>query len=115
MIARKPCVLVYCREADEDLLLEVLAGIEEEGVPYEVAAREESLDELAYLAAKESVLGSGIGMEGQRVAMQMAALPLGRNVFELARPTFAQCRLIGSNSARAVKRCPFRSLTGGEP
>ena len=116
MITRKPCVLVYTYRADEDYLGEILSGIEEEGVPFQVLEKEGSLDELAFLAARESVLGSGIGMRGQEVAMQMAGLPRGQNVFELAFPTFRQCRILGANSARAVKKVSFRSLSeGGEP
>ena len=114
MVTRKPSVLIYCDGADGDCLNEVLCGIEEEGVPYEVQERRGGLDELAHSAARESVLGSGIGMTEDGLAMQMAALPLGRNVFELARPSFAQCRALGANAARAVKRRPFVELTEEE-
>ena len=115
MVTRRPAVFIFCQGADEDYLSEILAGIEEEGVPAEVQERTGSLDELAFLAAKESVLGSGIGMVGRRSAMQMASLPLGRNVFEISEPSFENCRILGANSARAVKRCSFVPLTGGEP
>ena len=73
-----------------------------------------NLDELAYEAAKESMLGSGIGVTGQRAAMQMARLPMGKNVFELNAPRFWQCRNLGSNSARAVKKMPFKPVYGQE-
>ena len=110
MVVNKPSVLIYVSSPDQDLLKEVLAGIEEEGVPFEVKEQEGDLDALACKAAAESVLGSGIGMTGNRLAMQMAGLPKGKNVFELISPGFAQCRNLGANSARAVKKLPFKEI-----
>lgn len=110
MVVNKPAVIIYTREPDEDLLREICAGIEEEGVPYEVHAREGSMDGLAYEAAGDSMLGTGVGMEGRRISMQMARLPKGKNVFELNHPRFWQCRNLGSNCGRAVKKMPFKPV-----
>lgn len=112
MIVNKPTVVIYTRDPDEDFLREICAGIEEEGVLYEVHRREAGMDQLAWEAAKDSMLGSGIGIEGRRIAMQMARLPLGKNVFELNDPRFWQCRNLGANSARAVKKMPFKPIYG---
>lgn len=112
MVVNRPSIIIYCREPDEDLLREVCAGIEEEGVLYQVQSHEGDLDTLAYEAAQESMLGSGIGMEGSRLAMQMQRLPKGKNVFELNAPTFRQCRSLGANSARAIKKMPFKPVYG---
>ena len=98
MVVNRPTVIIYTRLPDEDLLREICAGIEEEGVLYEVHSRQGELDDLAFEAAKESMLGSG--------------LPLGKNVFELIDPHFWQCRNLGSNSARAVKKMPFKEIYG---
>ena len=92
------------------LVREVCAGIEEEGVLYQVTSREGDLDTLAYEAACESMLGSGIGIRGVRLAMQMQRLPKGKNVFELNAPSFRQCRNLGANSARAIKKMPFKPI-----
>ena len=110
MVVNKPSIIIYCREPDEDLLREVCAGIEEEGVLYQVLSLEGDVDELAYAAAKESMLGAGIGMTGNRLAMQMQRLPKGKNVFELCTPSFWQCRNLGANSARAIKKMPFKPV-----
>lgn len=110
MVVNKPAIIIYVRDADEDLLREVCAGIEEEGVLYQVLSREGDLDALAYEAAKESMLGSGIGITGTRLAMQMQRLPEGKNVFELCAPSFWQCRNLGANSARAIKKMPFKPI-----
>ena len=110
MKATRPCVFVFCKDEDSDYLSEVLSGIEEEGVPFLVEHREGSLDELAFLAAKESTLGAGIGIVGEEAAMQMASLPLGRNVFEIKQPSLSAYRRLGMNCARAFKRRPFLPL-----
>ena len=111
MVAHRPSIFIYTSKADPDYLREICAGIEEEGVFYEVSEYPKTdLDTLAYEAASESILGSGIGMTGRRAAMQMQPLPKGRNVFELNAPTFAQCRSLGTNSARAIKKMPFQEI-----
>lgn len=110
MTVNRPAILLYVNEADPDLLREVCAGIEEEGVLWELLSADQELDTLAYRAAEESMLGSGIGIQGRRLAMQMRPLPKGRNVFELNDPHFWQCRALGANSARAVKKMPFKEV-----
>ena len=110
MVVNKPAIIIYTNEPDEDLLREVCAGIEEEGVLYQVQSHEGDLDTLAFEAAKESMLGSGIGITGARLAMQMERLPKGKNVFELNMPRFWQCRNLGANSARAIKKMPFKPV-----
>lgn len=112
MIVRKPTVIIYTRDPDEDFLREICVGIEEEGVLYEIHSRDADMDELAFEAAKDSMLGSGIGIAERRIAMQMAKLPKGKNVFELNDPRFWQCRNLGANSARAVKKMPFKAIYG---
>ena len=111
MVVSRPAIIIYTDDPDEDLLREVLSGIEEEGVLYEVHSHEGDLDTLAYDAANESMLGSGVGIAGRRLAMQMYRLPKGKNVYELDHPFFWQCRNLGANSARAIKKMPFKSLT----
>ncbi|MCI6004264.1 MAG: glycerol dehydratase reactivase beta/small subunit family protein [Blautia sp.] len=110
MVVNRPAIIIYVQEPDEDLLREVCAGIEEEGVLFQVQNHEGDLDTLAYDAANESMLGAGIGMTGARLAMQMQRLPRGKNVFELIAPAFWQCRNLGANSARAIKKMPFKSI-----
>lgn len=111
MIAKKPSILIYGNQPDRDLLREICAGIEEEGVLYEVLELESAdLDELAYEAASGSILGAGIGITGLRAAMQMRGLNKGQNVFEINHPSFSQCRSLGANSARAIKRVAFKKV-----
>ena len=68
---------------------EICAGIEEEGILFELTEKPgSSLDDLAFDAAEESMLGSGIGVAGKRAAMQMRPVPRGKNVYELNHPSF---------------------------
>lgn len=110
MVVNKPAVIIYCHEADEDYLREICAGMEEEGVPFRILKKDADMDVLAFDAAKESMLGVGIGIEGRRIAMQMQHLPIGKNVFELHAPAFWQCRNLGANGARAIKKMPFKPV-----
>ena len=128
----RPPVFLYTNRPAPDCLREICAGIEEEGVPFQVMEREEAdLDTLAWEAASESMLGSGIGIRGREAAMQMRSVPKGHNVFEV-RPDSdkeeasvrhaydagtdraekdrlpGRWRILGANSARAVKKLPFK-------
>lgn len=114
MVVNKPSIFIYVNQPDPDYLREICAGIEEEGVLYQVIPMEGTLDELSYAAANESMLGSGIGIAGRRAAMQMRQLPMGHHVFELHAPRFWQCRNLGANSARAIKKMPFKTVFGDE-
>ncbi|SCP96530.1 glycerol dehydratase reactivase beta/small subunit family protein [Anaerobium acetethylicum] len=109
MIINRPSIRIYTCHADRDILKEICAGIEEEGVLYEIEERQETeLDVLCYDAANESVLGTGVGVAFSETGMQMKGVPKGRNLFEVSNPTSGQCRILGANAARAVKRMPFR-------
>lgn len=109
MIIKKPSIFIYTNGADKDFLREICAGIEEEGVFWEVIPRDEAeLDTLAFEAAKDSMLGSGIGVKGVSMAMQMRGLKKGQNVKFYQMPTFDQCRRLGANSARAIKKLAFK-------
>ena len=109
MIVNRPSIFVYTNEPDPDFLRQVCAGIEEEGVFWEIFPRQDSdLDTLAFDAARDSMLGSGIGISGVDVALQMQGVIKGRNVEQYHMPTYAQCRKIGANSARAIKKMAFK-------
>lgn len=110
MVVNKPTIIIYTNDPDQEFLHEICSGIEEEGLLYEIHERAGELDDLSHEAAEDSMLGSGIGMSGQRIAMQMRRLPKGHNVFELNAPRFWQCRNLGANSARAVKKMPFKAI-----
>ena len=51
MVVNKPSIIIYTNRPDMYLVKEVCAGIEEEGVLYQVHSREGDLDTLAFEAA----------------------------------------------------------------
>lgn len=109
MIIKKPSIFIYVNGPDADVLKEVCAGIEEEGVFYDIKEMEAAaLDELACNAASDSMLGSGIGMVGASIALQMRGIEKGRNVESYQNPQKEQSRKLGANSARAIKKLPFK-------
>ena len=109
MIVKRPSIFIYTNAPDSDCLKEVCAGIEEEGVFFEIFERETvDLDTLAFDAAGDSMLGSGIGICGDHVALQMKGITKGKNIESYSMPTSVECRKIGANSARAIKRMPLK-------
>lgn len=111
MVTRRPSVMIYSHGGDEDFIREIRAGIEEEGVFSEVVeCAETDVDRLASDAARDSMLGSGIGISGEDAAFTMLRLSIGKNIMKFHMPTYRQCRDMGANSARAVKKLGFRGL-----
>jgi hypothetical protein len=109
LVTRKPAILIYTNDPDPDFMREICAGIEEEGVLFEIVPSSLfSAQALAESAAEDSMLGSGIGIFRQDAAMQIRGARKDRSVFSYHMPTYAQARELGENSARAIKKIPFR-------
>ena len=109
MIIKKPSIFIYTFHPDKEILREICAGMEEEGVFYEISEQTVSaLDELSWLAANDSMLGSGIGVSETKAALQMRGIKKGHNLEAYDRPDKAKCRKLGANSARAIKKQPFK-------
>lgn len=109
MITKKPSIFIYVQNPHTSTLKEICAGIEEEGVFYEileVAAL--SVDELAWKAANDSMTGSGIGVVGSQAVLQLRGMSKGHNVAVIQKQDLKQSRQLGTNSARAVKRLAFK-------
>ena len=113
MIAKRPAVLIYVCEPDPNSLRNLCAGVEEEGVLYEVQMRDAGpADQLADDAARDSVLGSGLGLIGRTAALQLRDCPKGRPVFHMEQVSPTDCRSLGADSARAIKKLPFKTGEG---
>ena len=109
MVIKKPSVTIYTNRPQPEIIYEICSGIEEEGIFYQVISREElDLEELTYEAAADSILGSGIGVYRDTVAFQIKGLSKGQYIFSYKKPEKEQSRILGSNSARAVKKLPFK-------
>lgn len=111
MISKKPSIYIYVNNPNEAVLREVCSGIEEEGVFYEIVEREmQELDTLAQAAANDSMLGSGIGIKRNSAALTIRGLALGKNLSYYAYPSNEESRILGMNSARAIKKQAFRNM-----
>ena len=109
MVVNRPSIYIYVHGADAQVLRDVHSGIEEEGVFFEIAERADTdVHRLAYDAARESMLGSGIGIVGTHVALQLRGVTYGQDVEQYEVPTAEQSRKIGANSARAIKKQAFK-------
>ena len=115
MIIQKPSIFIYVNEPNPSVLKEVCAGIEEEGVFYMIRNYTEpkemestSPEELAWNAANDSMLGSGIGIKGSYISLQMRGMKKQHPVESYQNPDKEQCRKLGANSARAIKKLPFK-------
>ena len=109
MIIKKPTIFIYTFRPDPGVLKEICAGMEEEGVFYEIAGQTDTtLDALAWNAANDSMLGCGIGICEQEIALQIKGLKLGHNVEYYCCPSAQDSRRLGANGARAVKKQALR-------
>ena len=109
MIIKRPSIFIYVNHPDPSVLKELCAGIEEEGVFFDIKEMDyDSPDELAWNAANDSMLGSGIGMCRTHAALQMRGIEKGHNIESYLAPDQEQSRKLGANSARAIKKLAFK-------
>lgn len=109
----RQCIKLHNYRGNENVLLEILAGMEEEGIPYEVKNIEfEDVIKQAYDASQESRMGIGIAIKGTKVVLHYVKLkerePL--IVKEIDSSHWDSARIIGCNAARLYKIMPFKSL-----
>lgn len=112
----KPSIFVLESSTEPSILKELLAGIEEEGIPYDVkniSFTENTVLEKLHSAALQSRIGIAVAIISNRVILQHSKLkeeqPLldVRLNFHSKRET---ARAIGSNAARLYKVIPFKDI-----
>ena len=109
MVVNKPTIIIYTNDPDQEFFMKSAPGSKKKDFCMRFMKEPESWM-IWHMKQRRFHAGSGIGMSGQRIAMQMRRLPKGHNVFELNAPRFWQCRNLGANSARAVKKMPFKAI-----
>ena len=86
-------------------------GIEEEGIPYDLAGVPDSdVYEIGFKAAKASRLGVGIGVSSNKLILHFEKLEKKRPIFEIGTFEKENYRILGSNAARLVKKMPFKDF-----
>ncbi|MBU5484753.1 glycerol dehydratase reactivase beta/small subunit family protein [Clostridium sp. MSJ-11] len=114
------CIRVYTYNPEEKILVEVLAGMEEEGIPWEVVNATkinnnfgyEDLIKMAYEACKKSNMGIGIAINKNRVAVHYIKLKEKNPLIlkEVKDYEISVARLIGCNAGRLYKVMPFKDI-----
>ncbi len=110
--APKPEIKVYYQKnkVPKDTVVNVLLGIEEEGLPFSLEEKTGTAKELAYKAAEASHLGVGLGISDD-IALQYIKLKEDEPLFLIpAGDDELFQRNIGANAARLVKRMPFKDV-----
>jgi hypothetical protein len=111
MEIKKPVINIFLNGVEKEFLKEVLAGIEEEGVLYEVYSREEAQAErLAHEAAVQSLLETGIGMSKEYLCVNIAKMPEENPLVKIKSSSRMELRMAGINAARLVKGIPLKLI-----
>jgi hypothetical protein len=109
----KPSIYIYYSSEIKDISIfnNLLFGIEEEGIPYEIKGQKEydSL-ELSYKAAQDSRLAVGIGIhKSGKITMTFNKLKKGEPLFVTNLASGENIlRNLGSNAGRLVKGIAFK-------
>lgn len=109
-----PSIKVFLHPKIKNTMIrDVLLGIEEEGVPFQVCTDENhSAIDLSYQACLASPLGVGVGIDdNENACVHYVSLEKNNPLF-CANLTDGNVnfRALGSNAARLVKGLPFKSL-----
>lgn len=110
----RPAIKIYHDKSyiNNDDFLEVLLGIEEEGIPYEVYEYEEE-DEvlLGYRASIDSIIGVGIGISKEKIVLHYNKLDKDYPLYKISiKSGTNNLRALGSNAARLVIKMPFKEI-----
>lgn len=108
----KPTVHVLgSADASEGTLKELFYGLEEEGIPWEYAAKPgaDALS-MAWEAAQASRLEVGLGVDRQHVVLHFSKLERDQPLYRTFARQLGQVRVLGANAARLVKKLPLKPL-----
>lgn len=109
MKSKSPVIVVFVTKEGECFLKQVLAGIEEEGVPYEVEREQYGTSsELATGAAFQSLLETGIGIDEEFASITICKLPRNKALQSYRCLDNDKLRLVGNNAARIIKGIPLK-------
>lgn len=91
---------------------ELMLGIEEEGIPYEVHGLDnKDAVELGYQASIESKLGVGLGVSKEMIVLHYNKLEENSPLYKIStKSNDAKLRALGSNAARLVVKMPFKEI-----
>jgi len=111
-LRKKPAIYVRALQNDAPILKQILYGMEEEGIPFQLKEVQSSnvINE-SYQASMESPLLVGVAYLNDQVVIHYRSLPLKQPIFNetrLASKDKKFLRALGANAARLVKGIPFK-------
>lgn len=105
----KPAIWILTCNNGEAALKEVLAGLEEEGLLYEIErSSNASAEWLAASAADKSPLETGVGISSVEACMTISKLGGSGCLFKASTGSAEELRRLGANAARYVKGIAFK-------
>jgi hypothetical protein len=110
-----PCIFVCLNNLKEPFLKEILAGIEEEGIPYNmknISFNESTILREVYIAAQESRMGIAIGVIDNRIVLHYNKLKEEKPLIDIKLNLYEKekARIVGCNAARLYKIMPFKDI-----
>lgn len=112
MESNKPVIRVNSNCSNPEFLKEICAGIEEEGVPFEVMEFNDKYEalQLSKNAALNSSLGTGIGIDNSKACFYSTAFKMETPLIECLLEDKKALRMMGCNAGRYIKRIPFKLI-----
>ena len=111
----RPTIKVFVKpdHGRQETLRQLVFGIEEEGIPYEIFEEDfEDAVSLAWEASQQSRLSVGLGLDRDTLVLQFSKLKENEPLFRIsARSPEWDVRALGANAARLVKKLPFKQLS----
>lgn len=110
-----PCIFVCVGNKQESFLKEIIAGIEEEGIPFKVKNIELNEDVMlreVYAKSQESRIGIAIGVVNNRIVLHYNKLKEEKPLIDIRLNLFEKkkARIVGCNAARLYKIMPFKDI-----
>lgn len=110
-----PSIFVCLSNLKEPFLKEILAGIEEEGIPCKVKNinfNEDTILREVYAASQESRIGIAIGVIDGRVVLHYNKLKEEKPLIDINLNLYEKekARIVGCNAARLYKIMPFKDM-----
>ena len=111
---KKPSIKIYYDKDKIEIedFYQLLLGIEEEGIPYEVLECEENdAIKLGYSASLDSIIGVGVGVSKENIVLHYNRLQEDCPVYTIKTKNSKETlRALGANAARLVIRMPFKEI-----
>lgn len=110
----KSCINVITDNVDNVLFKNILAGIEEEELPYEIFnLNNKDLISTTHRASQQSKLGVAVGFSDNRVIVHYTKLKENNAIIDTSLKDYeiTKARKIGNNAARLYKVMPFKDIT----